>query len=68
MWHILTLVGNLLLVFGLVNGHESRSQTIMVKMRDGTELHTVIHLPREDIKSKGPKFPTIMDRSPYGYR
>ncbi len=43
----------------------SRSEEIMLPMRDGVKLHTVVHLPRTKGQSKT-KFPTIMDRSPYG--
>ena len=41
---------------------DSRSLEIMLPMRDGTHLHTEVHLPRE----KFGKVPTVMDRSPYG--
>ena len=44
---------------------DDRSLEIMLPMRDGVELHTVVHLPREHIKVKS-KVPTVMDRSPYG--
>jgi len=50
-------------------GHQwKRSQELMIPMRDGTELHTIVHLPRTHIDVKGGgKHPTVMDRSPYGY-
>lgn len=45
-----------------------RDIEIMLPMRDGVELHTVVHLPRQHIaKKKSGKYPTVMDRSPYGY-
>lgn len=40
------------------------SEEIMIPMRDGVKLHTIIHYPRN---SKKNKFPVVMDRSPYGY-
>jgi len=51
--------------FPRLDKDSSRSQEIMLPMRDGTELHTVVHLPRTHIKAKG-KVPTVIDRSPYG--
>ncbi len=45
-----------------IGDKDSRSAEIMLPMRDGTQLHTVVHLPRE----KFGKVPTVMDRSPYG--
>eukprot|EP01038_Epipyxis_sp_PR26KG_P017594 gene17594-24442_t len=41
-----------------------RLEEKMIPMRDGVELHTVIFFPR---KHNSNKFPTIIDRSPYGY-
>jgi|EP01033_Poteriospumella_lacustris_P000179 hypothetical protein len=43
-----------------------RKVETMVSMRDGVELHTMIIFPRGHDSSK--KYPTIMDRSPYGYQ
>lgn len=37
---------------------------VMLKMRDGVELHTVWALP--DKPKKGQTFTTVIDRSPYG--
>jgi len=51
--------------FPRLDKDSTRSQEIMLPMRDGVELHTVVHLPRTHIKAKG-KVPTVMDRSPYG--
>jgi predicted acyl esterase len=38
----------------------------MMPTRDGVGLHTVVFYPRH-YKDEGKKFPTIIDRSPYGY-
>ena len=40
---------------------------VMVPMRDGVNLHTVIGFPRAS-KDGTNKFPAVMDRSPYGYK
>eukprot|EP01039_Chlorochromonas_danica_P009613 gene9613-10628_t len=42
-----------------------RMVEVMVPMRDGVKLHTVIFFPRS--KDGQTKFPVVMDRSPYGY-
>ena len=39
------------------------SEEIMLPTRDGTRLHTIIHFPL----GKKERFPTVIDRSPYGY-
>ena len=45
-----------------------RTQDLMIPMRDGVSLHTTIHLPRPGKSpSSDGRFPTIVDRSPYGY-
>lgn len=44
-----------------------RKEERMIRMRDGTQLHTLIFFPR-DIKADDPQtFPAVIDRSPYGY-
>ena len=48
----------------LTSLHRRDSQEIMLPMRDGVKLHTIIHFPRG---RKDEKFPTLIDRSPYGY-
>lgn len=35
--------------------------------RDGTLLHTLAFFPRAMTKDPQGKFPTVIDRSPYGY-
>lgn len=42
----------------------SRKLEIMLPMRDGVKLHTLIYFPRE--YSDGGKFTAVVDRSPYG--
>jgi len=49
----------------LPNRHESLE--VMLPMRDGVKLHTVVHFPRGSRRKDGNKFPTVIDRSPYGY-
>ncbi len=49
-------------VSALVPG--SRKLELMIPMRDGVKLHTLIFLPRDDGVNK---FTAIVDRSPYGY-
>lgn len=44
--------------------NESRTWEEMLPTRDGILLHTRVVLPRGD---DGEKYPTIIDRSPYGY-
>ncbi len=39
----------------------------MLTTRDGVDLHTVIGFPREYFKGSDKKYPTLIDRSPYGY-
>lgn len=38
----------------------------MIPMRDGVNLHTIIVFPRD--RDENSKYPTVMDRSPYGYQ
>jgi predicted acyl esterase len=48
--------------------HGSRKIEIMLPMRDGVKLHTLIFLPRESKDDTGTKkYTAIVDRSPYGY-
>jgi len=58
----------IMMLFGLVGAalakSEPRNIEMMMPMRDGVKLHTLIHLPKWE---KGDKFPAIVDRSPYGY-
>lgn len=46
-------------------------EEIMIPMRDGVKLHTMIYFPREkdDVKDgeDQPRYPAVLDRSPYGY-
>jgi len=42
----------------------SRKLELMLSMRDGIKLHTLIYLPRHN---NGSKYTAIVDRSPYGY-
>lgn len=44
----------------------TRSMEIMLPMRDGIELHTLLFFPRGGYAS-GKKYSVVMDRSPYGY-
>jgi predicted acyl esterase len=69
------LVGFFLLFtqfFGVVSAalnvqfQENRILEVMVPMRDGVSLHTVIVFPR-GTEDKSNRFTTIIDRSPYGY-
>lgn len=48
---------------------ESRESEVMVPMRDGVKLHTVVVMPREGHEgfSESGKYPAVVDRSPYGY-
>ena len=39
----------------------------MLNMKDGVGLHTIVHFPLRQ-KDKNKKYPTIIDRSPYGYQ
>ena len=48
------------------SGKDVRYTEVMVPMRDGVKLHTVVVMPRE-VSDGGQKFPAVMDRSPYGY-
>ena len=41
-----------------------RKLELMLPMRDGVKLHTLIFFPRG---GKDGKYPAIVDRSPYGY-
>lgn len=41
-----------------------RELEFMMPTRDGVGLHTIAFFPRD---SDGKKFPTVIDRSPYGY-
>jgi len=41
-------------------------EEIMLPMRDGVKLHTLIYFPRNS-KDGTKKFPAVIDRSPYGY-
>ena len=61
MLHVLLF--STLLVVAFAGPLRRDSEEIMLPMRDGTKFHTVIHFPRD---RKG-KFPTVIDRSPYGY-
>lgn len=45
---------------------DNRILEVMVPMRDGVKLHTVVVFPRSS-SDKSNKFTTIIDRSPYGY-
>ena len=45
---------------------DNRVEEIMLPMRDGVNLHTVIVFPRAAADQNN-KFTTIIDRSPYGY-
>jgi len=45
------------------NPFRRESEEVMLPMRDGVMLHTAIHFPR----GRTGKFPTVIDRSPYGY-
>jgi predicted acyl esterase len=47
------------------NLDDNRQIEIMLPMRDGIELHTMIYLPKSN--NNDTKFPTVIDRSPYGY-
>lgn len=42
-----------------------RIEEVMVSMRDGIQLHTVLFYPRSSDSNQ--KFTAIVDRSPYGY-
>ena len=44
---------------------ETRKIEVMLPMRDGTSLHTLIFLPRDHGENK--TYTAIVDRSPYGY-
>ena len=44
----------------------SRKLELMLSMRDGIKLHTLIYLPRDNGNSSS-KYTAIVDRSPYGY-
>lgn len=44
----------------------SRKLELMLSMRDGIKLHTLIYLPRDN-KNSNSKYTAIVDRSPYGY-
>ena len=48
------------------NSEGSRKIELMLPMRDGVKLHTLIYLPR-DTGDAGGKYTAIVDRSPYGY-
>lgn len=50
---------------GIAAEKGDRELEIMIPMRDGVELHTVIFFPRK--MEPGKKYPAIIDRSPYGY-
>lgn len=41
-----------------------RKLELMLPMRDGVKLHTLIFFPRD---GKDGKYPAVVDRSPYGY-
>lgn len=46
----------------------SRKLELMLSMRDGIKLHTLIYLPREKLNNNSSsKYTAIVDRSPYGY-
>lgn len=45
----------------------SRKLELMLSMRDGIKLHTLIYLPREKNNNSSSKYTAIVDRSPYGY-
>eukprot|EP01034_Spumella_vulgaris_P026585 gene26585-33186_t len=46
--------------------HGPRSQELMMPMRDGVELHTLIYFPKKYGDGVS-KFTAVIDRSPYGY-
>lgn len=46
----------------------SRELELMLPMRDGIKLHTLIYLPRDNNNNNSSgKYTAIVDRSPYGY-
>lgn len=45
---------------------DNRILEVMIPMRDGVQLHTVVVFPRGN-SDKSNKFTAIVDRSPYGY-
>ena len=45
----------------------SRKLELMLSMRDGIKLHTLIYLPRDNYNNSSSKYTAIVDRSPYGY-
>lgn len=38
-----------------------------MQTRDGEYLHTLVYFPRDVTKNSNGKYPTVIDRSPYGY-
>jgi predicted acyl esterase len=59
---------SLLFLATIVSGQtpdETRKLEIMLPMRDGVKLHTLIFFPREDGVTT--KYTAIVDRSPYGF-
>jgi predicted acyl esterase len=65
MKFFLTLVVAFIVSTAAIGPDGHRSIETMISMRDGINLHTLIHLPKE--KEDGEKFTAVVDRSPYGY-
>ena len=51
---------------GITSIDPSRKLEIMLPMRDGVKLHTLIFFPREG--KDGGKYTAVVDRSPYGFK
>eukprot|EP01035_Chromulina_nebulosa_P034394 gene34394-46136_t len=45
----------------------AKSMEFQMPTRDGTFLHTLVYFPHSKAKDPQGKFPTVIDRSPYGY-
>lgn len=67
MWNFLAIIyTSIFVVTTLSYPDGNRNIEIMLPMRDGVKLHTLIYLPRDKNNENG-KYTAIVDRSPYGY-